>query len=180
MSGKSQTIGDFVIFRSSQTFRCMKTRRGRCPPLSSWVGIDWDGREITKSPMVWEFPDIWKPGFSARYEIDLSPKWPPQIHIKLSGKSIPTPLAWYSYDYQTRGGLSGVGIDFPLSLILIILNLRRPFWRKVYSVEVKSLQSCTTEAKPQTREVKDKKLMSILEPWSSNTLQALKITVKFL
>ena len=30
--------------------------------------------------------------------IDLSPKWPPQIHIKLSGKSIPAPerphLVW--------------------------------------------------------------------------------------
>ena len=26
----------------------------------------WDGRIIAKSPMVWDFPDIWKPGFNNR------------------------------------------------------------------------------------------------------------------
>ena len=28
------------------------------------VGKIWDGRETAKSQTVWDFPDIWKPGFT--------------------------------------------------------------------------------------------------------------------
>ena len=45
MSGKSQTIGDIYDFEFSL------------------VGKIWDSRETAKSPIVWDFPDIWKPGF---------------------------------------------------------------------------------------------------------------------
>jgi len=31
----------------------------------SLVSKIWDGREIVKFPIVWDFPDIWKPGLSA-------------------------------------------------------------------------------------------------------------------
>ena len=27
------------------------------------IGNSWDGREKVKSPIVWDFPDIWKTGF---------------------------------------------------------------------------------------------------------------------
>ena len=30
----------------------------------SWVGKIWEGREIVKSPIVCDFPDIWKPGIN--------------------------------------------------------------------------------------------------------------------
>ena len=30
----------------------------------SLVGKIWDGRGIAKSPIVWDFPDIWKLGLS--------------------------------------------------------------------------------------------------------------------
>ena len=42
----SQTIGDIYDFEFSL------------------VGKIWDGRETVKSQTVWDFPDIWKPGFS--------------------------------------------------------------------------------------------------------------------
>ena len=42
----SQTIGDIYDFQFSL------------------VGKIWDGRETEKSQTVWDFPDIWKPGFS--------------------------------------------------------------------------------------------------------------------
>ena len=29
----------------------------------------WDGRETVKSQTVWDFPDIWKPGFRAKKSI---------------------------------------------------------------------------------------------------------------
>ena len=29
----------------------------------SLVAKIWDSRETIKSPIVWDFPDIWKPGF---------------------------------------------------------------------------------------------------------------------
>ena len=28
-----------------------------------YIGNSWDGREKVKSPIVWDFPDIWKTGF---------------------------------------------------------------------------------------------------------------------
>ena len=31
----------------------------------SLVGKVWDGRETVESPIVWDFPDIWKLGFKA-------------------------------------------------------------------------------------------------------------------
>ena len=65
MSGKSQTIGNifFLFPNRPRHSRIMKTRRGRCLPLSPWVGNVWNGRKITISPMVWDFPNIWKPYF---------------------------------------------------------------------------------------------------------------------
>ena len=30
-----------------------------------YVGKIWDGRETAKSPIVWDFPDIWKLGFNS-------------------------------------------------------------------------------------------------------------------
>ena len=40
----SQTIGDIYDFEFS------------------FVGKIWDSREAVKFPIVWDFPDIWKPG----------------------------------------------------------------------------------------------------------------------
>ena len=40
-----QTIGDVYDFQFSL------------------VGKVWDGRETVESPIVWDFPDIWKLGF---------------------------------------------------------------------------------------------------------------------
>ena len=34
------------------------------PIVSLTIGNVWDSREITKSPMVWDFPEIWKTGLS--------------------------------------------------------------------------------------------------------------------
>ena len=42
-----------------------------CPRPSQTIGgiydsefsLVWDSRETIKSPIVWDFPDIWKPGF---------------------------------------------------------------------------------------------------------------------
>ena len=33
----------------------------------SLVGKIWDGQETVKSQTVWDFPDIWKPGFMFLY-----------------------------------------------------------------------------------------------------------------
>jgi len=44
----SQTIGDIYDFEFSL------------------VGKIWDSRETVKSPIVWDFPDIWKPGFKEK------------------------------------------------------------------------------------------------------------------
>ena len=43
----SQTIGDIYDFEFSL------------------LGKIWDSRETVKSPIVWDFPDIWKPGFTS-------------------------------------------------------------------------------------------------------------------
>ena len=44
----SQTIGDIYDFEFSL------------------VGKIWDGRETVKLQTVWDFPDIWKPGFKIK------------------------------------------------------------------------------------------------------------------
>ena len=44
----SQTIGDIYDFEFSL------------------VGKIWDSREAVKSPIVWDFPHIWKPGYNSQ------------------------------------------------------------------------------------------------------------------
>ena len=58
MSGKSQTIGDFVVSRLSQTFPTQGDN-GRHLPRRVFISREClgHGREMTKSPMVWDFPD---------------------------------------------------------------------------------------------------------------------------
>ena len=47
----SQTIGDIYDFEFSL------------------VDKIWDSRETVKSPIVWDFPDIWKPGLSSFFTV---------------------------------------------------------------------------------------------------------------
>ena len=47
----SQTIGDIYDFEFSL------------------VGKIWDSRERVESPIVWDFPDIWKPGLRTVFQI---------------------------------------------------------------------------------------------------------------
>ena len=47
----SQTIGDIYDFEFSL------------------VGIIWDSWETVKSPIIWDFPDMWKPGLKIQYNI---------------------------------------------------------------------------------------------------------------
>ena len=37
---------------------------GRLLAISRYLGKIWDGRETVKSPIVWDFSDKWKLGFT--------------------------------------------------------------------------------------------------------------------
>ena len=58
MSGKSQTIGDFVISRPSQTFPTQGDNGRHLPRrvFVSWECLGPSGN--SKTPMVWDFPYI--------------------------------------------------------------------------------------------------------------------------
>ena len=86
MSGKSQTIGDFtfcwfcrpsqilpinqIIATSLETLLILQIFPRPSQTIGdiydfqfSLVGKIWDSRETVKSPIVWDFPDVWKPGW---------------------------------------------------------------------------------------------------------------------
>ena len=41
----------------------LSVRWDRLLTFIRYIGKIWDGRQNEKSPIVWDFPDIWKPGF---------------------------------------------------------------------------------------------------------------------
>ena len=67
----SQTIGDIYDFEFSL------------------VGKIWDSRETAKSPIVWDFPDIWKPGLNdiCDFEFLVGKIWD-------SRETVKSPIVW--------------------------------------------------------------------------------------
>ena len=58
----------FSIFGALSISRQIHNRKsGKGPSLANirYIRKIWDGRQKVKFPIVWDFPDIWKPGFTA-------------------------------------------------------------------------------------------------------------------
>ena len=88
----SQTIGDIYDFEFSL------------------VGKIWDSRETVKSPIVWDFPDIWRPGFK-----EITPKSPSTVS-----------RIWYGFRTGARAIRHSVNTDsFRLVISFRLVGLRK-------------------------------------------------------